>query len=118
MMPNIRGSRVFRVVASVASASLTVVVRPATAEGYPQARGGWFLGFAFGGAHASAQRGNITTTSTETGFGFTLGAAHDVRVRRTFSLGPQIDYSGMTLSGFDANDVNLGLSFDWHFLGT
>jgi hypothetical protein len=199
MKRNIRHSRVFVVVAIVALASLAAAVRPASAESYPQARGGWFLGFGFGGgtagltaggqssdrqgapsgsfrvgydlspeiglgletngwtksedvqgqtetdtfdmaaatfyyhpptnglvlrggvgaggAHASAKSGNTTTTSTETGFGFTLGAAYDFRIRRTFSIGPQIDYSWMTLSDFDANYVNFGLSFDWHFIG-
>ena len=199
MKASIRGSRVFVVVGIVALASLAAAVRPAAAEGYPQQRGGWFLGFGFGGgtaaltsggqstdregaptgsfrvgydlspeiglgfesngwtksediagetvsttfdvgaatfyyhppsnglvlrggvgyggAHASLQNGNTTTTSTETGFGLTLGAAYDFRVRRTFSLGPQIDYGWMTLSDFDANYVNFGLSFDWHFIG-
>jgi hypothetical protein len=46
-----------------------------------------------------------------------MGAAYDFRIRRTFSIGPQIDYSWMTLSDFDANYVNFGLSFDWHFIG-
>jgi len=199
MRLNICGLRALIIVGIVALGSLAAAVRPAAAEGYPQKRGGWFLGFGFGGgtaaltangestnregaptgsfrvgydlspeiglglesngwtksedvlgetvtttfdvgaatfyfhppsnglvlrggvgfggAHASVQSGNTTTTSTETGFGLTLGVAYDFRVLRTFSIGPQIDYSWMTLSDFDANYVNFGLSFDWHFIG-
>jgi len=110
-------SRAFVAVAIAALTSLTAAVRPAGAGSDPRASGGWFLGFGGGGAHASATSGNTTTTSTESGFGFTLGAAYDFRIRSTFPIGPQVDSSWMTLSDFDANDVNFGLSFDSHFIG-
>jgi len=73
-------------------------------------------GLGFGSADVSASSGGVTVSASESGFGFTLGAAYEFRVARTFSIGPQVDYSWMTLDDFDANYFMGALSFDWHFI--
>jgi hypothetical protein len=52
----------------------------------------------------------------EDGFGFTLGAAYEFRVGRTFALGPQVDFAWMSLDSVDANYVNAGIGFTWYFV--
>lgn len=74
-------------------------------------------GVGFGSADAKLKVGSTTVTGTNSGFGLTLGAQYDFRVRRTFSIGPEVDWSWMTLDPFDANYLMVGLSFDWHFIG-
>lgn len=74
-------------------------------------------GVGLGTADASAKLGSTSVSASESGFGFTLGAQYDFRVRRTFSIGPQVDFGWMTLDSFDANYFTVGLSFDWHFIG-
>ena len=138
MKRNTRHSRVFVVVAIVALASLAAAVRPASAEGFPQARGGWFVGFRFGGGAAGLTAGGQSNDrqgapsgsfrvgddlSAEIGLGLETNGrtksedVHGQHETDTFSIGPQVDYRWMTLSDFDANHVNFGLSFDWQFIG-
>lgn len=38
------------------------------------------------------------------------------RVTRTFALGPQVDFSWMSLDSVDANTISGGLSFNWYFV--
>ena len=73
-------------------------------------------GVGAGSADVSQSVGNQTISASESGFGFALGAAYEFRVLRTFALSPQIDYSWMTLSEFDANYVNFELGFNWYFI--
>ena len=77
-------------------------------------------GVGMGGVHASASSGSVTVSQTDSGLGFTAGAAYEFRIMRTFSLGPQIDFGWMSIDSGGSNDeinyVNVGLSFDWHFI--
>ena len=54
------------------------------------------------------------------GFAWTLGTAYEFRVTRSFALGPQIDYTHVSLdtadSGASANYYNIGLSLNWYFI--
>jgi hypothetical protein len=50
------------------------------------------------------------------GFAWTLGAAYEFRVTRSFALGPQIDYTRMNLEFADADYYNIGLSMNWYFI--
>jgi len=70
-------------------------------------RGG--LGAGYEGAASDGLGGDA-------GFGWTLGAAYEFRVTRSFAIGPQIDYSHMSLSSADANYYNVGLSMNWYFI--
>ena len=84
---------------------------------YPGASG--FLvrgGLGWGSATATAQSGNVTISSTETGFGLTAGAAYEFRVTRTFSIGPQVDYGWFTVDSFDGDYVTGSLGFTWYFI--
>ena len=77
-------------------------------------------GVGMGGVRASADAGSVTVSQTESGLGFTAGAAYDFRINRTFSIGPQIDLGWMSIDSGGSNEeinyVNLGLSFDGHFI--
>src|ERR1051325_8971185 len=100
------------------TATTTLSVGAATLYYHPPTTGLVLRGgVGYGTANAKVQFGSTSVSGSESGFGFTVGAQYDFRVRRTFSLGPTVDFGWMTLSDFDANYVNFGLSFDWHFLG-
>lgn len=100
------------------TATTTLSVGAATLYYHPPTNGLVLRGgVGYGTANAKVQFGSTSVSGSESGFGFTVGAQYDFRVRRTFSLGPTVDFGWMTLSDFDANYVNFGLSFDWHFLG-
>ena len=86
------------------------------------ANGGLVLrgGVGMGSVHASASSGSLTVSASDSGLGLTAGAAYEFRIMRTFSLGPQIDFGWMSIDSGGSNDeinyVNVGLSFDWHFI--
>jgi hypothetical protein len=93
----------------VAVATLGVTTIAATffpAEGLVL-RGG--LGGGYEGAAGDGLGGDA-------GFAYTVGAAYEFRVMRSFAIGPQIDYSHMTLSSADGNFYNIGLSMNWYFI--
>jgi hypothetical protein len=73
-------------------------------------------GVGVGSGKASIQSGSTTVSSTETGFGFLVGAGYELRVMRTFAITPQVEYGWLTTDPFDANYVNGGLGFTWYFL--
>lgn len=73
-------------------------------------------GVGFGSGQLATKVNNSTLTTSESGFGFNLGAAYEFRVTRTFAIGPQVDYGWTTLSDFDANWVTVGLGFNWYFI--
>jgi hypothetical protein len=72
-------------------------------------------GIGGGSGDASVQVGSVTVSGSESGLGFTAGAAYEFRVTRSFALGPQVDYGFASLDSFDANWVNFGLGFNWYF---
>ena len=61
---------------------------------YPTMDGGLFVKGGVGGASVSrvSVEGNTTTTTTENGFGATLGAGWDVRIGRNLYLAPGVDF--------------------------
>jgi hypothetical protein len=69
-----------------------------------------------GTADHSTQIGNTTVSTDESGLAFTVGGQYEFRVTRRFALGPQIDFSWMTLDSFDANYINGGVSLNWYFI--
>jgi hypothetical protein len=52
----------------------------------------------------------------DAGFAYSVGAAYEFRLTRSFALGPQIDYTHMSLEFADANYYNIGLSMNWYFI--
>ena len=77
-------------------------------------------GVGIGSIHASASSGSLTVSASDSGLGLTVGAGYDFRIKKSFSLGPQVDFGWMSIdsggSSDEINYVNVGLSFDWHFL--
>lgn len=73
-------------------------------------------GVGVGTGSVEFDQGGFTVSADEDGFGVTVGAQYDFRVTRTFSIGPQVDFSWMSLDTVDANYVNGGLSFNWYFI--
>ena len=61
---------------------------------YPSMNGGWFVKGGVGGASVSRMttEGNTTTTTTEGGFGATLGTGWDVRIGNNLYLAPAVDF--------------------------
>jgi len=77
-------------------------------------------GVGVGSIHASATSGSLTVSASDSGLGLTAGAGYDFRIMRSFSLGPQVDFGWMSIDSGGSSDqinyVNVGLSFDWHFI--
>jgi len=102
------------------STTTTFSVAAATLYYHPEAAGGLVLrgGVGAGSADFRLKSGNNTTSISQSGFGLTVGGQYDFRVRRTFSLGPQVDFGWMSLDNdVKVNYVNFGLALDWHFIG-
>ncbi len=66
-----------------------------------------------GGGDVVAGGGGV---SGELGLGWTIGAAYEFRVARSFAIGPQLDYSHVSVESFDSNYMNIGLSMNWYFI--
>lgn len=79
---------------------------------------GWVLrgGVGFGQTKLSADLGNTTVTSTETGIGLHAAAGYEFRLARTFALGPQVDFGYATFDGGSSNWFGAGLNLNWYFL--
>ena len=102
------------------SVTNTFSVSAATLSYHPPAANGLVLrgGIGVGTASATVTHSTTTVSISQSGFGFTVGGQYDFRVRRTFSLGPQIDFGWLSLdNNVTANYVNFGITFDWHFIG-
>jgi hypothetical protein len=100
-----------------AGLTTTFTVTTAAINYYPGAQGVVLRGgVGFGSTSISAKSGGTTVTASESGLGLLVGAAYEFRLGRTFALGPQVEYSYMTLSDFNANYVNLCLGFNWYFI--
>jgi hypothetical protein len=100
-----------------AGVTTTFSVTTAAIDYYPGAQGIVLRGgLGYGTTSLSAKSGSSSLTASESGFGFLVGAGYEFRLGRTFALGPQIDYSYMTLSDFNVNYVTLGLGFNWYFI--
>lgn len=67
------------------------------------------IGAGYGGGAGDGLSGDY-------GLGWTVGAAYEFRVARTFAIGPQIDYAHASFSYVEQNFVNLGLSMNWYFI--
>ena len=65
---------------------------------------------------AAAGLSGTTFSTTQNGFGLMVGAGYEFRVKRTFALGPQVDWSWMTLSDIDVKYVNGSIGLTWYFL--
>jgi hypothetical protein len=73
-------------------------------------------GFGAGSAEASAQAGNVTVTTSESGFGVFGGVGYEFRVTRRFALGPQVHAGWIDLDGFNGNWVGGELGAHWYFI--
>ncbi len=100
------------------NASTTFSVTTATLFYPPPAANGLELrgGVGLGTGDASISNGGSTLSSSQSGFGFNLGAGYGFPVGRSFAIGPTVDFGWMTLKDFDANFVNFGVQFDWRSL--
>lgn len=60
---------------------------------YPNPAGGMFAkgGIGFSTVSAEQMSGNTTTTTSENGFGLTLGGGYDIRLGNNFYLTPNVD---------------------------
>ena len=98
-------------------ATLTFTVTGAALNYYPGAQG--FVlraGIGSGSGKLSASSGNTNVSATESGLGILVGAGYEFRVRRTFAIGPQLDYGWISLDGGKLNYVNGCLGFNWYFI--
>ncbi|MEY4071491.1 MAG: hypothetical protein RL721_2105 [Candidatus Eisenbacteria bacterium] len=75
-------------------------------------RGGAGLGM----YRESASISGMDVTISNSGFGVLVGAAYQFRVKRTFSIGPEVAFGYAVLDKYKAQTLNAGLSFDWHFI--
>lgn len=73
-------------------------------------------GAGLGTVSASSSSGSSTFTASESGFGVLAGAAYEFRLRRTFAIGPQVDFNYLSINGESANYVDFGLGFNWYFI--
>lgn len=73
-------------------------------------------GLGFGSTTLSAKYNNVTTTSTESGFGLHAAMGYDFRLARTFAIGPQVDYGYTSFSGGHADWYGAGVNFNWYFV--
>lgn len=92
---------------------------------YPSERGGAFLkgGVGYATVARATVSGNTTTVTSETGFGFTVGAGWDVRLGRNVYLAPDVDLlvqfieaKDSPVSGIPGNNTILlfTLGLTWH----
>lgn len=79
---------------------------------------GWVLrgGLGLGQTKLSADVGNTTITSTESGVGLHGAAGYEFRLARTFALGPQVDFGYATFDGGSSNWFGAGLNVNWYFI--
>jgi len=62
------------------------------------------------------QGGGVTTTASDDGFGFLLGAGYEWRLSRKFALGPAVDYSYAKINDdISLNYVNFTAGLTWYF---
>ena len=96
---------------------LTVTFSTATAAltWYPNAGGGFVRGgLGFGTASAEVDFGGLKVSNDETGFGFLVAAGYEWRLTKKFALGPQAEFSSMSLDQLGSeNMVGGSLDFDW-----
>jgi len=97
-------------------ARLTHANASAVAHFYPVATGGLFLsgGVGLSTLEASTSSGSVTTSVTETGFGFTAGAGYDVRVGNNFSVTPYGLYGWGDFDAGNADTFQFGIGVTWH----
>ena len=83
---------------------------------YPMVTSGLFLSGGVGGStlEASTTSGSVTTSVTETGFGFTAGAGYDVRVGNNFSVTPYGLYGWGDFDAGSADTFQFGVGVTWH----
>lgn len=84
---------------------------------YPGGQG--FLvrgGVGFGTVSFSSSVSNVTVSLHESGFSALAGIGYEFRVKRTFALGPTVNYSYISTDSFKANWVDGELAFTWYFL--
>lgn len=73
-------------------------------------------GLGFGNSRFSAEIGNTTVSTTETGFGVNGGIGYEFRVARTFAVGPQADFGYASFDGGSANWFGIGVQGTWYFV--
>ncbi len=99
------------------SASTTLDVTTAAVAFYPGAKElALRAGVGFGTTSASDRLNGRTFTISESGFGTLVGAAYEYRIRRTLAVSPQVDFSWMSVTGFEVNYVNATLGLNWYFI--
>ncbi len=99
-------------------ATVTLSVTTASLSYYPAGAQGLVLraGAGFGDESVSASSGNLTFSASQTGFGATAGVGYEFRVKRTFAIGPQVDFGWISINGGSDNYINGALGFHWYFI--
>ena len=98
------------------SGTLTSSNLNAVAYLYPGPSGGFFLkgGLGFALLSAEARFGDVSISTTENGFGFTLGAGYDIGFGGRFGLTPHADFHYGVFEDGSMNLIRLGLGFNWY----
>jgi len=83
---------------------------------YPSLNGGFFLktGLGFASASSSFTLGNTTTTTTDNGFGTTLGAGYDLKLGRNLYLTPNVDALVQVINKNTETVFLFTLGLTWH----
>jgi hypothetical protein len=102
---------------SESGTTVTFTVTGVALNYYPGAQGFVLRGGAgLGSASATEKSGSTTFSASESGLGVLLGAGYEFRVRRTFAIGPQIDFGYLNLEDGSVNYVNGCLGLHWYFI--
>ncbi len=75
-------------------------------------------GFGFGSANSETEIGDLTLSTTDTGFAFLLATGYEFRLSDKFALGPQVEFAYLGLDGEiidTAHVVNGSLQFNWYW---
>lgn len=95
----------------------TIGVSAATLYYHPENTGVVLKGgVGLGTYRVSASEGSMSLSLNESAFGLLAGLAYEFRVRRTFSIGPEVTFGWAPFDEFSTTHLNAGLAFDWHFI--
>ena len=75
-------------------------------------------GIGFGSANSETEFGDLTLSTTDTGFAFLVATGYEFRLSDKFALGPQVEFAYLGLDGEiidTAHVVNGSLQFNWYW---
>jgi hypothetical protein len=97
---------------SESGATVRLANASAAAYWYPMVQSGLFLKGGAGYSRLSADDGSVS--ASDDGFGLLMGMGYDVRVARTTSITPVLNYFRGGFDGGSADVVQLGLGVTFH----